>query len=89
MSPEQQARVDQLTPEEIQAIDEALLSNTSHKSRKVARVVGTTMMNAPSRRQGIPDLFYAQRIQHLVATANSNPKATSTPCSSPRSALRL
>jgi len=33
-----------------------------------ARVVGTTMMNSSPHQQGIPDLFYAQRIQHLVAT---------------------
>ncbi len=68
MSPEQKSRVDQLTLEEIQAIDEALLSNASHQFRKVARVVGTTMMKSPPHHQGIPDRFYAQRIQHLVAT---------------------
>ncbi|MDI1242203.1 MAG: DUF3658 domain-containing protein [bacterium] len=68
MSPEQQARVDQLTAEAIEVIDQTLLSNASHQFRKVARTVGTTMMNAPPHQQGIPDLFYAQRIQHLVAT---------------------
>jgi hypothetical protein len=36
MSPQQQARVDQLTAEDIQAIDEALLANCSHQFRKIA-----------------------------------------------------
>lgn len=88
MSPEQQARIDQLTPEEIAAIDQALLSNASHEFRKVARVVGTAMGES-HHKKGIPDLFYAQRIQHLVATGQLDPKATSTQCASPRSALRI
>jgi hypothetical protein len=69
MSPEQQARVDQLTAEEIHAIDEALLANCSHQFRKIARVVGTAM-DAPHHKKGIPDLFYALRIQHLVASGH-------------------
>lgn len=68
MSPEEQARIDQLTDEEIQAIDEALLENASIQFRKIARVVGSLMMSSTLHKKGIPDIFYADRIRHLVAT---------------------
>jgi hypothetical protein len=29
-------------------------------------VVGTTMMNLPSRVEGIPDIYYSQRVQKFV-----------------------
>ncbi len=34
--------------------------------RKVARVVGTTMMEFDGRYYGIPDVFFAQRIQQFA-----------------------
>lgn len=66
MSPEQQARVNQLTEDEIQAIDQVLLAHASHQFRKVARVVGMTM-GTSVHKKGIPDFFYAERIRRLVA----------------------
>jgi Protein of unknown function len=63
---EEQALVGQLTEQEIQEIDEALLSNACERWRKVSAVVGFTMSSLPNRRRGIPDVFYAQRIQQLV-----------------------
>lgn len=66
LTPEQQAKLAQLTEAEIQAIDEALLSNAHYRWRKVAMVVGLTMSNLPNRVPGIPDLFYAQRVRKLV-----------------------
>ena len=66
MTPEQQSRVDQLTSEEIESIDKALLANCSHQFRKLARVVGMAM-DTPIQKKRIPDLFYAERIRHLVS----------------------
>ena len=66
LTPDQVKLVEQLTDAEIQAIDNALLANTCEKWRKVARVVGTTMMKLPSRVEGIPDVYYSQRVQSLV-----------------------
>ena len=65
-TPEQHAKVALLTEAEIRAIDEALLSNACHRWRKVARVVGTTMSELTNRVEGIPDLFYSQRVRKLV-----------------------
>jgi hypothetical protein len=66
LTPGQLKLVGELTDIEVKAIDEALLSNASHNWRKVARVAGTTMMELPSRVQGIPDVFYSQRVEKLV-----------------------
>ena len=66
LTPEQAKLVEQLTDEEVKTIDDALFSNTSTKWRKVARVVGTTMMELPCRVEGIPDIYYSQRVQKLV-----------------------
>jgi hypothetical protein len=66
LTPDQRKQIELLTDEDIQAIDDALLSNTGHKWRKVARVVGTTMMESPCRVEGIPDIYYSQRVQKLV-----------------------
>lgn len=50
----------------MRAIDNALLSNIGERWRKVAMVVGTTMMELPSRVEGIPDIYYSKRVQkHL------------------------
>jgi len=66
LTPEQQARVAQLSDAEIQAIDETLLSNSSHQWRKVARVVGMTMMGYSVHLPSIPDIFYGQRVRKIV-----------------------
>lgn len=66
LSPEEEARVAQLTEIEIRAIDEALMSNAKKRSRKVAMLVGLAMGQLQDRIQGIPDLYYAQRVRKLV-----------------------
>jgi len=66
LTPEEQALVAQLTEQEIQAIDDALLSNACDRWRKVSAVVGFTMSGLLNRRRGIPNVFYAQRIRQLV-----------------------
>jgi len=66
LTPDQIRLVEQLTGEEIQAIDNALLSNAGERWRKVAKVVATTMMKLPARVEGIPDIYYSKRVQKLV-----------------------
>ena len=66
LTPEEQAKVAQLTENELKAIDEALLSNAHQRWRKVAMVVAVTMNHLEDRILGIPDSFYAERIQKLV-----------------------
>ena len=66
LTKEQIALVNKLSEMDIKRIDKALLSNTCQVWRKVARVVGTTMMELPDRIKGIPDIYYAQRIRQLV-----------------------
>jgi hypothetical protein len=59
--------VARLTQQELQEIDRMLLQQSAHSFRKVARVVGSTMIALPSRIPGIPDVYYAQRVRNLVA----------------------
>jgi len=66
LTPDQMKLIGQLTDDEIKTIDNALLANTCDKWRKVARVVGTTMMELPCRVEGVPDVYYSQRVQKLV-----------------------
>jgi len=66
LTPEQLTLVEMLSDTEIEAIDNALLANTSVHWRKVARVVSATMLELPIRVEGIPDSYYSQRIQKLV-----------------------
>jgi Protein of unknown function len=66
LTPAQFKLVEELTEDEIKAIDNALLSNTSTRWQKVAMVVAITMHKLPRSVEGIPDIFYAQRVQMLV-----------------------
>ncbi len=66
LTDEQQKHVDELTAEEIQMIDDALMAEASTKLRKVARVVGVAMMEHKERFKHIPDIFYALRVKKLV-----------------------
>ena len=67
LTPEQKAVVEMLSPDDLAKIDEGLLSNCCDRWRKVAMVVGTTMMNdGPYRFENVPDVFYSQRVRALV-----------------------
>lgn len=66
LTPDQKKLIEQLTAKETQTIDNALFVNTCDKWRKVARVVGSTMMSLPCRVEGIPDVYYSLRVQKLV-----------------------
>jgi uncharacterized protein DUF3658 len=66
LKPEEEARIALFTESELNAIDEALLSNALPQWRKVAMVVALTTRGfdfVPS----LPDVFYAGRIKQLVA----------------------
>ncbi len=58
--------VSNLTSSQLANIDKLLLSNCWSQWRKVALVVGTSMMADEHRIEGVPDVFYAQRVAGLV-----------------------
>ena len=67
LTPEQQSVVEKLSPADLEKIDEGLLANCCDRWRKVARVVGTTMMSdSQYRYENVPDVFYSQRVKALV-----------------------
>jgi hypothetical protein len=66
LSPEEEAQARLLTAADLQRIDECLLSNTSHQWRKVARVIGQTMLALSREFPHMPDGFYSTRIKHLA-----------------------
>lgn len=66
LADEQQKRVDELTAEELERIDDALMAEASTQFRKVARIVSFSMMKRDDRFNGIPDIFYASRVKKLV-----------------------
>lgn len=66
LTPEQEARVERLTTEEIDLIDSAMMADASVHWRKVARVVGTAMMANADRLGDVPDTYYALRLRKLV-----------------------
>ena len=67
LSQEQISVVKNLTDIQVEEIDSLLLNSTSIHFKKVAMVVGSAMMEAKNKYQGVPDLYFAQRIRELVA----------------------
>jgi hypothetical protein len=63
---EQQSRINQLSIEEINEIEEMLLKHTCERWRKVARVVGTSMSEFKGKFKGVPDVYFSERVQSLV-----------------------
>ena len=63
---EQQSRINELSAEDINEIDEMLLRHTCGMWRKVARVVGSSMSEFEGRFKGVPDVYFAKRVQTLV-----------------------
>jgi hypothetical protein len=59
-------RVSELTDERIQSIDDALLSLANERFQKVAKIVLSFMSHSDQHVEGLPDLYYGQRIEHLV-----------------------
>lgn len=65
LTPEEEAQARLLTPAQLQRIDECLLSHVSPQFRKVAYVIGRTMLEI-NREFSLPDVFYGIRIKHLA-----------------------
>ena len=63
---EQSMRVSKLTQDDLWDIDRELLAQSARSWRKVARIVSSTMDKLSSRVPGVPDVYYAQRVRHLV-----------------------
>jgi hypothetical protein len=68
MDAEQEARARSLTPAELARIDEALLSHTSNRWKKVAMVIYESMKLLETEIPRVPDVFFASRIKDLAAT---------------------
>jgi hypothetical protein len=66
LSPREMALPEQLSAQDLQAIDEALLSCTRDDWRKVAVVVSLSMERPADRYPGFSDVFYAERVRTLV-----------------------
>ncbi|MAZ66360.1 MAG: hypothetical protein CMF25_04560 [Kangiellaceae bacterium] len=58
--------VAELSGDVVEKIDEALLSYATNKFQKVAMIVGIFIGESELHTNGIPDLFYAQRIEALA-----------------------
>lgn len=63
------SRIADLSLNQIQAMDAALLAAADIRWRKVAFLVATAM-NGPAHVPGIPDVYYAQRVRALVANGS-------------------
>ena len=63
---EEQEVVSLLTEHDLELIDEALLASSASSWRKVARVVGTAMIELDMQFPRVPDGYYAQRVATLV-----------------------
>jgi hypothetical protein len=66
LNAEQSLRVSRLTQEELWEMDRVLLEQASRNWRKVARIVGMSISELRARIPNVPDLYYAQRVRHLV-----------------------
>ena len=64
---EQSLRVSKLTQIELQEMDRQLLAQVSTSWRKVARIVAMTIRELRDSIPDVPDVYYAQRVQNLVA----------------------
>ena len=59
-------RVSTLTQEDLWDIDRELLTQSARSWRKVSRIVGQAIDKLSSRIPDVPDVYYAQRVRHLV-----------------------
>ena len=66
LSEKQTKAVQKLTPTQVEHIDGVLLNNTDDNWRKIARVVGSSMLELQNQYQGIPDIYFAQRVRKMV-----------------------
>ena len=55
-----------MSPDDTALIDRSLLDHAAPQWRKVARVVGSTMLGLKPKFDGVPDAYYSRRIIKLV-----------------------
>jgi hypothetical protein len=67
LNAEQSLHVSRLKQEDLWEIDRVLLAQATTSWRKVARIVGMTIGELSERFPSIPDVYYATRVQRLVA----------------------
>jgi hypothetical protein len=66
LSAEEKQFIGALSLEFLARIDEALLANCTNDWRKVAFVVGMTMLRIKYKAPDVPDMYFAQRVIQLV-----------------------
>ena len=66
LTPQQREVANKLSAEAIEEIDAMLLSQASNRYRKVARIVGCSLLELKDKYPGLPDVFYSERVQALV-----------------------
>jgi hypothetical protein len=66
LTAEQALRVSKLTQAELWEMDRVLLSQAIGSWRKVARIVGAAIGELSARIPDVSDVYYAQRVRHLV-----------------------
>ena len=66
LSAEEQSLAAQLTDADLQIIDSAIMTNSSNRWLKVARVVRQTEKVLSDQYPGLSYIFYAQRLIHLA-----------------------
>lgn len=87
LSPEQRRIADSLSGDMVDRIDAELLSHANGRPRKVAMIVGLAMSNPAMNIPGLPDLYFAERVRHLVE--NGSLKAAGNMLSMRHSEVRL
>jgi Protein of unknown function len=66
LSPRELALLAQLSAQDVEAIDEVVLSCTRDHWRKVAMIVSLTMERLGDQYPGFSDVFYAERVRALA-----------------------
>ncbi|MUV14530.1 DUF3658 domain-containing protein [Noviluteimonas gilva] len=67
LGPDDQVAISALTPLDVAAIDQALVSHCDKQWRKVAYVVAMAMNALQHAYLDVPDIYYAERVRTLVA----------------------
>ena len=66
----QKKAIKALTENDLKTIDSALMKNATTQWRKIARIIGMTMMDLENEYKDLPDLFYGERVIDLVLNKN-------------------
>ncbi len=66
LTEEQKIFVSNLSDEELNGVDQFILSIASYRWKKVAMLVAKVMFDYPGAIDELPDVFYSSRIQKLV-----------------------